>query len=117
VRKKMSDSQEPSPEDEFEGIVNFDKNSDPEEIKTLWQALKHVYPKLHEGILVKGVIILDRINGEGDRELVWVQAPDMMSWEVLGMAKQLLDDVAAENELLIHSSIIAQVKEEDESDE
>src|SRR5687767_6186812 len=105
----MTDNQGSSGEDEFEGIVNFGKGtSEPEEIKTLWQALKALYPKLHDGILVKGVIILDRVNSDGDRELIWVQAPDMMSWEVLGMAQQIIEDVNAENELLIHSSLLSQ---------
>lgn len=113
----MSDSQEPQGGDEFDAIVSGENLGEPGEIKTLWQALKFVYPKLHEGIVVKGVIILDRINGEGERELVWVQAEDMMSWEVIGMAQQVIEDVNAENELLIHSSLLQQAAEEEEDED
>ena len=113
----MSDSQEPQGGDEFDAIVNGENLGEPGEIKTLWQALKYVYPRLHDGIVVKGVIILDRINGEGDRELVWVQAEDIMSWEVIGMAQQVIEDVNAENELLIHSSLLQQAQDEEDEDE
>ena len=113
----MSDNQG---EDEFDEIVNGNKDSDkPSELnfRTIMEAVQQVYPHLYDGLLVRSLVIIDRVDGNGDRELMWVHGADSQPWEVLGMVQQVLHDMQAENNVAIHSAIMRGLAVDEEDDE
>lgn len=112
--KKMSDDN-----DDFESIVNGPSEEGPPKIdvRSLWDAVKGAYPHLYDGILLRGVIILDRVDKNGDRELRWLSPPDTLPWENLGMLQQVLDDLRAENTFMVGAAIQAALEEGDEDEQ
>jgi hypothetical protein len=110
----MSDNQEPQePEDslskgDFESMLGPPESMDlPPGQVSLWSNLVRAYAENRSGILVKGVIIAEVIDADGDRNLVWSTPDDMMAWEVLGA------DVKAENQM----HVIAAFHSDDDEDD
>lgn len=110
------------PEDDgFDEIVNAstEGSNGPAELNfgTLTEAVQQIYPHLYDGILVRALVILDRIDGTGDRELMWVHDSNSQPWEALGMTQQVLHDMQAENQFAITSAIYKAIGVDDEDDE
>lgn len=109
--------------DGFDEIVNGPGEEQGEglkkiEFRTLWEAIHQAFPMLYDGILVRGVLILDRVDGDGDRELRWIPSPDTLPWETLGMTQQVVNDLNAENTVMIQHAVQAAMDEaEDDDDE
>lgn len=115
----MSDNQEPQENDDFEEIVGSSEADGPIkiEIRSLWDAIKQAYPLLYDGFLVRGVLILDRVDKDGDRELRWIPTPDSLPWETLGMTQQIVNDLQAENVVMIQQAVQAAIDEAEDDDE
>jgi hypothetical protein len=116
----MSDNQEPQePEDslskgDFESMLGPTESVGlPPGQVSLWSNLVRAYAENRSGILVKGVIIAEVIDADGDRNLVWSTPDDMMAWEVLGMTDQIRADVKAENQM----HVIAAFHSDDDEDD
>lgn len=108
--------------DGFDEIVNLNTPSEGDEpsqlvFQTLTEAVQQVYPHLYDGILVRSLTILDRVNAQGERELRWVHSPDSQPWEVLGLLNQVLDDMRAENNALVAHAVHMAIEEADEDEE
>lgn len=107
----MSDS------DAFDEIMrNSDSESDdvielPED-GGLWEGLEAIWPKVHEGVLVKGIIIVEYQDRRG-RVLKWEAASSVSEWDVLGMMHSALADINAK----AMSDRFAMELEEDEEED
>lgn len=112
----MSDNQD----DGFDDIVNGNAESDKPTVlnpRSIMEALQQVYPLLYDGIMVRAVIVLDRIDRDGDRELMWLHGSDTQPWEALGMVQQVLHDMQAENNVAIDHAITRAMERADEDDD
>jgi hypothetical protein len=104
--------------DGFDEIVGRGSEASSKlDFRTLVEAIQQVYPHLYDGILVRSVVILDRVNGDGDRELMWVHQSDAQPWEVLGMVDQVLCDMKAENAFAVENAIMRAINDADEADD
>lgn len=83
---------------------------------TITEAVQQVYPILYDGVLIRAVVIIDRLNGEGNRELIWVHDSNTQPWESLGLVQQVLNDMNAENQFAINR-ILSQPPEDEEEGE
>jgi hypothetical protein len=119
----MSENEDNSNSDEeFEAIisnqpVNLEKESELP-YSTLWQAVEQAFPNLHDGIILKGVVLIDFVDKDGDRSLLYANADDTPPWDLQGLLKQAQDDLEAENMFGVMRSLIAMAQaQEDEDDD
>jgi hypothetical protein len=107
---------------EFGSLVKTQK-SEPPEITTLWDGVKMLWAPLHgsEGVLVKGMILVECIDTNGRPNLMWLSSPYMSTWDMKGMVGQVLEDLSADAvaDSVFKAIIDAQQAsdDEDESDE
>jgi hypothetical protein len=100
-----------SDDDAFEKIINNQpEEEDPENYrKYIVQGFRMYFP----GVLRGGVLVMDVLDEEGERELMWLTEPTAPRWEVKGYAQQVIDDLGAENLIQIWHAI----HEEPETDD
>jgi hypothetical protein len=118
----MTDNpQEQSPEEgpSFEDIVSNSDKVDANQGRdvSLWDVLGQLMSKFYPGkILTKGVLILDLLSTDDleTRELRWAMHRNTMPWEALGMAHQIINDLEAENSVIVST---AMADDEDDDDE
>lgn len=73
-------------DDPFDEIINNQpEDSDDGELENIWEALSHIWPHFYPGYLVKGVVLAEYIDEDGDRVMRFVTSPDVTPWELLGM--------------------------------
>lgn len=103
---------------EFEDIINSqDKNSGPDEIKTIWQAIEKSWPQFHEGVLVKGLVIVEFVDKRG-RIMKWQTSPDLSQWDMLGLLRSATLDVESETyAMALSHEIMGHMNEDDSDDE
>lgn len=81
-------------DDGFEEIVNgFEKSSgdEPKEPpSSAWDAVAQHWGEIPDtgGILLRGFIILEYVDEDGDRSLHFSSSPDTVAWDALGMMER-----------------------------
>ncbi len=83
-----------SDHDEFDNIVNNqpEGTSDATELKHIWEAVEVLWPQFYDGMLIKGLMVVEAIDGDGDRCLRFIASPDTMPWEMVGMLDSAIQD-------------------------
>jgi hypothetical protein len=81
--------------DEFDSIIN-NQPEDPNggaELKHIWDAVESLWPQFYPGtMLIKGVLLAECIDEDGDRCLRFIASPDMMPWDMVGMLDSGMQD-------------------------
>lgn len=74
-------------DDGFDEIIagQPDGEDDDQELTNIWEALSHVWPHFYPGYLVKGVILAEYVDEEGDKVMRFITSPDVAPWELLGL--------------------------------
>lgn len=92
--------EEPNPEDAaFDELIKHQPESvadESVEISTLWEGVGYLWPQMHEGVLVKGIVLTESIDSDG-KVFRWQHSPDMAPWDVLGMLHQAISDIQSDN--------------------
>lgn len=82
---------------EFDNLIESQR---PEiaEIETLWDGIKALWGPLHggEGYLVKGVMLLEYMDTEGDRYFMSVASSNTSVWDIKGLIGQVQEEMATD---------------------
>jgi hypothetical protein len=83
-----------SDNDEFNNIIKNlpDEPNDGAQLKHIWDAVEVMWPQFYEGMMIKGVMVVEAIDADGDRCLRFVASPDIMPWEMVGMLDSATQD-------------------------
>lgn len=104
----MSEEQQNPEPDGFDEIVasNLNKEEGPTRVEFdgIWDVIRQVFPLLYEGVLIRGLVVLDIMTPDG-RELTWVSENDVTPWEVKAMAQQVVDDIVAETAFYVYHGL------------
>lgn len=103
-----------SDNDEFDKIVNNqpDGPSEATKLKHIWEAVEVLWPQFYDGMLIKGLMVVECIDGDGDRCLRFIASPDTMPWEMVGML-----DSATQDARMMGKYIVLDGDEDEEDDE
>lgn len=110
-----------SDDDEFDGVVNGDEDSDvPEEFDCIMDVLAHYWKKFYPGhIYVKGVLVVESVTAEGRAISLETSSP-ICDWEILGLTEWAKARVKADinaSAWLEHMDTIEAVGEGEEEEE
>jgi hypothetical protein len=61
-------------------------------LENIWQALEALWPEFYEGVLVKGILIAEYVDKDGERVLRFITAPNTAPWDSLGMLESARGD-------------------------
>lgn len=81
--------------DGFDEIVNNQPSGPSEagELKHIWEAVETLWPQFYPGtMLIKGLMLVECIDEDGDRCLRFIASPDTMPWEMVGMLDSGMQD-------------------------
>lgn len=59
--------------------------SEGEKLENIWQALEALWPEFYEGMLVKGLLVAEYVDNDGERVLRYISSPNTAPWDALGM--------------------------------
>lgn len=81
-------------DDEFEKIIGNqpDGPSEGTKLKHIWEAVEALWPQFYDGMLIKGLMVVEAIDADGDRCLRFIASPDTMPWEMVGMLDSATQD-------------------------
>lgn len=66
--------------------------SEGDKLENIWQAVEALWPEFYEGVLVKGVLIAEYVDGDGERVLRFISSPNTAPWDSLGMLESARGD-------------------------
>lgn len=91
------DNETPSSDDDaaFDELVKNQPEDSPE-VETLWEGLEVLWREFNEGVLVKGILLTEYIDGRG-KVLKWQTSPDMAPWDMMGLLHQALIDLQSDS--------------------
>jgi hypothetical protein len=103
-----------SENDGFDDIIKNlpDEPNEGAKLDHIWDAVEVMWPQFYEGMLIKGLMIVEAIDNDGDRCLRFIASPDMMPWEMVGML-----DSATQDARNMGTYIILGGEDDDEEDE
>lgn len=82
--------------DEFDDIIKgLPDDSAPSEgakLKHIWEAVEVLWPQFYDGMLIKGLMLVECVDADGDRCLRFIASPDTMPWEMVGMLDSGMQD-------------------------
>jgi len=92
--------------DEFDSIINNQPDdagkSDGAELRHIWDAVESLWPQFYDGtMLIKGVLLAECIDEDGDRCLRFIASPDMMPWDMVGMLDSGIMDARAMGKYIV----------------
>lgn len=61
-------------------------------LENIWQAVEALWPEFYEGVLVKGVLLAEYVDGDGERVLRYISSPNTAPWDALGMLESARGD-------------------------
>lgn len=100
--------------DDFDDIINNQpENPGPSEdakLKHIWEAVEVLWPQFYDGILIKGLMLVECVDADGDRCLRFIASPDTMPWEMVGMLDSGIQDARNMGKYII-------LDEDDDEDE
>lgn len=103
--------------DEFEELIkNQPGPATAATISTLWEGVEHIWPQLHEGVLVKGIILAEYVDKRG-KVLRWQTSPEMTPWDMMGMLHQAILDLESDSVGDSIASHLIGADDDDESEE
>lgn len=90
--------------DEFDDIIKGLPENDggsEAQLKHIWEAVEVMWPQFYNGMLIKGVMVVEAIDEEGDRCLRFIASPDTMPWEMVGMLDSATQDARAMGKYIV----------------
>jgi hypothetical protein len=66
--------------------------SEGEKLENIWQAVEALWPEFYEGVLVKGVLMAEYVDNDGERVLRYISSPNTAPWDALGMLESARGD-------------------------
>lgn len=106
-------------DEEFEHLVSSEADGmDPDDddgrdAVNLWDIVEASWPILHkdEGILTRGMMIVEVIDPEGTKDLRILESPEMEAWDIQGFVHHCSSQIDTEN--LLDMMVNAHVEGED----
>lgn len=115
-----------SEDDDFEEIVSNEEEGEDgsgffeEEVESLWEAIECLWPKFHgrDGLLTKGVMLVEMVNHEGEKEMRLLRSPEMAPWDIYGFLKYANTDLDIEAiaDMLIDLASFSSADDDDDED-
>lgn len=112
--------------EDFEGIVsNEEEGEDSDQyleanLPNVWEAIEEVWPHVHkdEGMLIRGLVIVEVMNNDGEKELRFLRSDEMEPWDIYGFLKFASVDLSIEGiaNMLIDLATIQSDEDEDEEE-
>lgn len=80
--------------DDFNEIIKGlpDEPNEGDKLETIWEAVEVLWPQFYEGVLVKGVLLAEYIDRDGERVLRYISSPNTAPWDALGMLESARGD-------------------------
>ncbi len=104
----------------FDALVES-QQPETQDVASLWDGIKVLWPALHadEGVLVKGMILLECIDSDGHPNFMWVTSPYMPPWAIKGMLAEAQEELAADSlaDTVFGAIRQAQIELESEADD
>ncbi len=105
----------------FDDLLESQK-AEPVNVESLWDGVKALWGPLHgdEGVLVKGIIMLECVDPDGDPNFMWLASPGMSDWAIKGFLAQANEDLTQDSLIQTMFTAIAnaqQVNENEDEDE
>ena len=100
--------------DEFDNIIKGlpDEPGDAQ-LKHIWEAIEVLWPQFYPGnMLIKGVMVVECMDEDGDRVLRFIAHPDAMPWDMVGMMDSAMEDARH-----LGKYVVLEHDDEDEEDE
>lgn len=63
-------------------------------LENIWQAVEALWPEFYEGMLVKGLLVAEYVDNDGERVLRYISSPNTAPWDALGMLESARGDAA-----------------------
>ncbi len=103
---------------DFDAIVESQK-AEPATVNTLWDGVKALWGPLHgdEGYLVKGMIVLECVDTDGQPNFMWMTSPYLSDWDVKGMLSQMHDDLQSDSLINSMFKALAEAQQIDEDED
>jgi hypothetical protein len=86
--------------DEFDNIVNGPDGAlpaDDGDITSLWGAVETAFPYMYDGVLVKGLLLVEVVHSDGNKSLRFQTSDGLSPWDAKGMLRDVLDSFTAES--------------------
>jgi len=108
---------EPLPEDAFDALIKNQpaEEEGPVELSSLWEGIEYIWKKFNPGVLVKGIVLAEYVDEEGQRTFKWLTSSEMASWEAIGMLSTAMMDL--QSEALVMGVVDTLVNSEDDDEE
>ncbi len=102
-------------DDEFEKIIGNqpEGTSEAAKLRNIWEAVETLWPQFYDGMLIKGLMVVEAIDSDGDRCLRFIASPETMPWEMVGM----LDSATQDARMMGKYIVIGDEDEDDEGDD
>jgi hypothetical protein len=81
--------------DEFDEIIRNQPEGGGRDRKLehIWEAIEVLVPEFYPGnILIKGVMVVEVLDEDGDRALRFIAHPDATPWDMTGLLDSALHD-------------------------
>lgn len=81
-------------DDNFDEIIKGlpEDSGDGAKLEDIWQAIEVLWPQFYEGVLVKGLLLVEYIDNDGERVLRYISSPNTAPWDALGMLESARGD-------------------------
>lgn len=82
-------------DDNFDEIIKGlpeEPSGDGAKLENIWQAVEVLWPQFYEGVLVKGVLLAEYVDSDGERVLRYISSPNTAPWDALGMLESARGD-------------------------
>jgi hypothetical protein len=117
MSEDAEDATNPSSDDDAFAELVKNQPEDAPDVETLWEGLEVIWKQFNEGVLVKGIILTEYIDGRG-KVLKWQTSPDLAPWEMIGLLSQALIDLQSDSIAdTIVQGIVGGAEDDEDEDE
>lgn len=80
--------------DDFDEIISNqpEDSNEGSKLENIWEAVESLWPNFYEGVLVKGIILAEYVDNDGERVLRFITSPNTAPWDALGILESARGD-------------------------
>lgn len=105
----MSEENTPSEGESSEEVESFSISA-----PDLWSAIEQLFQHYYDGVLVRGAVLLDIYDTEGQRQFEFEAPDDTAPWDIRALALQAVHDI---DRISTAVTVMQMVQEMEEADE
>lgn len=81
-------------DDNFDEIIKGlpGESGDGAKLQNIWEAVEVLWPQFYEGVLVKGVLLAEYVDADGERVMRYITSSNTAPWDALGMLESARGD-------------------------